>query len=78
MSKPYRSRTAILYTGARQGRLPGLALLVQIVYECSSCEQRYLGSRRCQECNLFCRNLGTGGACASCDQIVTVAELLGC
>ena len=53
------------------------ALLVQTVYECSACEQRYLGSRRCDECQLFCRNLGPGGTCTSCDEIITVAELLG-
>jgi hypothetical protein len=53
------------------------ALLAQTVYECPACEQRYLGSRRCDECRLFCRNLGLGGACAACDEIVTVAELLG-
>jgi hypothetical protein len=53
------------------------ALLAQTVYECSTCEQRYLGSRRCEECRLFCRNLGPGGTCAACDEIVTVAELLG-
>jgi hypothetical protein len=53
------------------------ALLAQTVYVCPSCEQRYLGDRRCDECNLFCRNLGPGGSCAGCDEIVTVAELLG-
>jgi hypothetical protein len=52
------------------------ALIAQTVYECSNCEQRYLGTRRCDTCNLFCRNLGPGGACAGCDEIVTVVELL--
>jgi hypothetical protein len=53
------------------------ALLAQTVYECPACQQRYLGSRRCDECQLFCRNRGLGGLCASCDEIVTIAELLG-
>ena len=53
------------------------ALLAQTVYVCPSCEQRYLNDRRCDECGLFCRNHGPGGVCAGCDEIVTVAELLG-
>ena len=53
------------------------SVLPQTVYECSACEQRYLGSRRCEECHLFCRNLGPGGVCVHCDEIVTIAELIG-
>jgi hypothetical protein len=53
------------------------ALLAHTVYECPACEQRSLGCRRCDECRLFCRNLGPGGTCASCDDIVTLAEFLG-
>lgn len=30
-----------------------------IVYECPTCEARYLG-QRCQDCNTFCRRLGPG------------------
>ncbi len=33
------------------------------VYECLSCEQRYLDELRCAECNRFCRRLGPGAAC---------------
>jgi len=46
------------------------------VYECPSCQERYLGERRCPACSLFTRNLGRGGLCASCDQPVVLAELL--
>ena len=46
------------------------------VYECSACGERFLGERRCLESNLFARNLGLGGACPECDQIVLLDELL--
>lgn len=48
-----------------------------LVYECGTCETRYLGQRRCTECNLFCRALGLGGPCPDCDELILVAELLG-
>jgi ssDNA-binding Zn-finger/Zn-ribbon topoisomerase 1 len=47
------------------------------VYECSSCGERFLGEKRCPDCNLFSRNLGLGGTCPECDQIVLLSELLG-
>jgi hypothetical protein len=47
------------------------------VYECSVCGERFLGERRCPDCNLFGRNLGLGGTCPECDQIVLLCELLG-
>ena len=37
------------------------------IYECPSCEQRYLGSRRCEDCNSFCRRIGPGALCPNCD-----------
>ena len=46
------------------------------VYECPECEQRYLEVRRCPDCNLFCRLLGPGGPCPTCDELVVVADLL--
>jgi hypothetical protein len=30
----------------------------QTVYECPSCETRYLGNQRCFECGVFCRRVG--------------------
>ena len=51
-------------------------LVAACVYECPSCQERYLGERRCPECNLWNRNLGLGGTCAGCDQPVVLAELL--
>jgi hypothetical protein len=45
------------------------------VYECPSCEQRYLGTRRCDLCNLFCRRVGPGGLCPHCDEPVAESDL---
>jgi len=52
-------------------------LIEQTVYECSSCQERLLGERRCHSCNLWCRNIGIGGECGGCGELVTVSELLG-
>lgn len=51
-------------------------LIDQTIYECPACEQRFLGQRRCGDCNLMCRKLGLGGACRGCDELVTLDELL--
>ena len=51
-------------------------LFAQTVYECSSCQERLLGERRCSSCNLWCRKVGIGGECSGCGEIVTVSELL--
>ena len=51
--------------------------VAQTIYECPVCSERYLGERRCPDCNRFCRALGLGGACLHCDQPILVAELLG-
>ena len=45
------------------------------VYQCPECDQRYLGTRRCGECNLFCRRLGPGGLCPECEEPILLAEL---
>jgi hypothetical protein len=52
-------------------------LIAQTVYECSSCQDRLVGERRCGSCNLWCRKVGIGGECSGCGEIVTVSELLG-
>ncbi len=52
------------------------ALVAHTVYECSSCGERSVGERRCQECHLFSRALGLGGHCAECDEPILLAELL--
>lgn len=45
------------------------------VYQCPACEQRYLGVRRCDDCQLFCRRIGPGGLCPHCDEPVAHTDL---
>lgn len=52
-------------------------LIAQTVYECPSCQQRFLGARRCGDCNQWCRKVGLGGYCSSCDDVLTVSDLIG-
>ena len=52
-------------------------LLAHRLFECHACGEQYLGEQRCPDCNRFCRLLGLGGACPSCDQPILLAELLG-
>ncbi len=47
------------------------------VYECSGCGERFVGLRRCPDCNLYLANPGLGGACAHCDEPLLLTELLG-
>lgn len=53
------------------------ALVTRTVYECPSCETRFLAEQRCPDCHVFCRRLGLGGLCPHCDDPLTLAELLG-
>ena len=46
------------------------------IYECPSCETRYLGTQRCEACGTFCRRVGPGGPCPHCDEPVALADLL--
>lgn len=48
-----------------------------IVYACPDCDTRYLGEQRCADCNTFATRLGPGGHCPDCDNLITIAELLG-
>lgn len=52
-------------------------LAAHTIYECPTCDVRYLGERRCPDCNRFCRALGLGGVCRHCDEPLLIAELLG-
>ncbi len=51
-------------------------LVAHTIYECSSCGERALGERRCQECGLFGRAVGLGGVCQGCDETILLTELL--
>ena len=46
------------------------------VYQCPSCEGRYLGEQRCPECGVFCRRVGPAGVCPECGEPVAIAELM--
>jgi len=46
------------------------------VYACPSCQTRYLGQQRCDDCNIFASRLGRGGTCPDCDSLITLDELL--
>lgn len=52
-------------------------LVAHTVYECPTCDTRYLGERRCPDCHVFCRRLGLGGTCPDCDAPILLTELLG-
>lgn len=51
------------------------ALVTRTVYECPTCEARFLGDQRCPDCHVFCRRLNLGGLCPHCDEPVTLADL---
>ena len=53
------------------------ALVAHTIYECSGCGERFLGARRCDNCNLFARAVGVGGSCPECDSPVLIEDLLG-
>jgi hypothetical protein len=56
--------------------IPDRAARAMTVYECPSCDTRYLGDQRCPECGIFCRRVGPGAPCPHCDEPVAVADLL--
>jgi len=59
-----------------QPAIPSRAARVATIYECPSCDARYLGVQRCSDCGVFCRRVGPGGLCPSCDEPVALADLL--
>ncbi len=52
-------------------------LVAHTLYECSTCGERTIGERRCQDCGLFSRALGLAGNCPGCDEPILLGELLG-
>lgn len=46
------------------------------IYECPSCETRFLGEQYCPDCHTFCRRVGPGGACPHCSEPVAISDLL--
>jgi hypothetical protein len=57
--------------------LPARSPRPATVYECPTCEARYLGEQRCPDCQQFCRRGGPGGPCPHCGEPVALADLLG-
>jgi NAD-dependent dihydropyrimidine dehydrogenase PreA subunit len=53
------------------------ALVAHTIYECGACGERFLGERRCGDCNVFTRAVGVGGVCPECDTTVLIDALLG-
>jgi hypothetical protein len=47
-----------------------------VIYQCPECDERYLGQRRCPDCNLFTRQQGPGGYCPHCDELITLNDLI--
>ena len=56
--------------------IPHRAARVATVYQCPTCDQRYLGEQRCPDCGVFCGRVGPGGLCPHCDEPVALADLL--
>jgi hypothetical protein len=52
-------------------------LIAQTVYACPSCEERFLDNRRCDDCHLWCTQVGIGGQCSGCDDVLTITDLIG-
>jgi hypothetical protein len=72
-----RHRSDVDLQRARQQLQRRHALMAQSVYECPSCAERFVGVRRCPECNLFTRAVGLGGHCPECDMPILLVDLLG-
>jgi hypothetical protein len=46
------------------------------LYICPECDTRYLGERRCPDCNLFTKRLGPGGPCPHCEEPVALIDII--
>jgi hypothetical protein len=53
----------------------GIGVGIGVVYECPECETRTLNERRCPDCNLFTRRIGSGGTCPHCEEPVAISDL---
>jgi hypothetical protein len=56
--------------------IPPRASRASTIYECPSCETRYLGEQRCPDCAMFCWKVGPGASCPHCDEPVLLADLV--
>ena len=56
--------------------LPARTSRADTVYICPECDTRYLGERRCPDCNLFNRSLGPGAPCPHCDKPIALSDII--
>src|SRR5690348_2671603 len=56
--------------------IPRPVAALETVYVCPECEARYLGERRCPDCNLFTRSLGPGTTCPHCDEPIAISDII--
>jgi hypothetical protein len=50
-------------------------LAASTLYECPSCQERFLGQRRCPDCHRFCRALGLAARCPDCEMPILLNDL---
>jgi hypothetical protein len=72
-----RQHTGVDLQRVRQQLQRRHALMAHTIYECPSCSERFVGERRCPDCNLFSRAIGLGGHCPECEAPVLLVDLLG-
>jgi hypothetical protein len=46
------------------------------VYQCPTCEGRYLGQQWCHDCHHPCTRVDLGGHCPHCDEPITISDIL--
>jgi hypothetical protein len=56
--------------------IPARAPRHSTVYQCGSCDNRYLGEQYCGDCGTFCQRVGVGGLCPTCEEPVAIIELI--
>lgn len=51
-------------------------IVLDVLYECSECGERYLNGRRCENCNRFCARVGAVLPCPHCEEPILLADML--
>ncbi|MGI8807830.1 MAG: hypothetical protein ACR2KK_08325 [Acidimicrobiales bacterium] len=59
----------------RSAPIEPIVAKADVVYECPDCDTRYLGEQRCDDCNLWCRRVGPGGCCPTCEAPVAITDI---
>ncbi len=74
--RAYRQRSITTALQAVPPAPPGRSRRDVTVYQCSECDEVFLGQQWCPDCQRPCRRLGSGGACPHCDELVTIDQLI--